>query len=191
MGAIPSTPTTILENKMKVNTILFFRNAHEDTSWACIPFHSSDGFDSVQEMVEAISKSIKKVVNDRYENNKLWNGVSPDVCTHSGGSPKTPKTTKDDVEKIVEEMFNGTAQNLSLAWDYLQEEGIESFGVEGDAGQTVSIFYGPELIATTIFDGFPTEDKLELIKDRRSSTGRASGFHPECSGFEFLYPHHS
>jgi hypothetical protein len=156
----------------KVNTILFFQNVHEDTSWASVVLHSAEGFNSIQEMVEAIAKAFKKAIDNQVEEcwGNCWHcsidrrsGLS--ICKKCGKSTKAPKVTREDVERIMEQIFNGTMQDFAGdggAWETLQEEGIQSFGLKGDGGQVVSIYNGPEIITRTIFDGFSVEYQNDI-----------------------------
>ncbi|MHA2280030.1 MAG: hypothetical protein ACXAC5_04025 [Promethearchaeota archaeon] len=123
--------------------------------------HSPRGFNSVQEMVEAIARAFKAAIDEQAKD--YWGNCFQccmdrrkgiDICTRCGKSTEQPEVTKESVERIMEDVFNGTMQNLGDAWDTLQQEGIQSFGCDGNIGQVVSICSGPEIIVNTIFGDF-------------------------------------
>jgi len=165
----------------KINTIMFFRNAYEDSSWSCMPFRSVEGFDSIQEMVEAIAKAFKRAIEHEREN--YWGNCwrcpisrreGLEICTKCGKDSAAPELTEEGVEEKITEVFEGTLQNLGELWEELQEEWIDSTMIVGSVGQVASIAYGPELIAKTMFEGFKVESteyidapkSIKLYKNR-------------------------
>ena len=152
---------------MKLNTLLMFRHSYEDSSWACLTFHSEKGFKSVEEMVEAIARAFNATL--KREVDEFWGPdccvrqrrLGSKICDHCGRDTAPPKITKEMVEDQFDSLFKGTLQSYDGFWEELQAERIE-WKFYGDAGMTACIDEAPSIVARTLFGGFPT-DNTELI----------------------------
>lgn len=125
----------------KINTLLMYQNSYESSSWSSFVFYSRQGFDSIQEFVEAIAPVFKDEVK---EESKYWTNKTINE-----------ENTCDHITDIFRETFQSTTQEF---WEKLVGKGIETTCLCGNLGESVMIGSGPELITETIFNGFPKDD---------------------------------
>lgn len=159
----------------KVHIILMCRNTFEDASWSNMMFYSPNGHNSIQKFVEDIASAFKEAMESNLnavwlaDHCKMSKKAGFKFCGECGRRMPLDAITKEMATNIVDEVFQGTLQNLGELWDYLNKRGITT-AVWGKVDcQVVSIQAGPELIVETIFgDGIAGLYSTETLEHDQS-----------------------